>query len=468
MPLGASIIDLFPGPAEVLDNLSAGVRSFLENFTAVDLSSATTAGGTFHYGTVLPKVSDLAATDDTRGWVIQGAGIDRGVRFQLATTRVATPTGSNTEPAPANFQLDLFFEQLSILLPMLKAAQLVPAAGTTPPHLRPDPTAPEVRLVGRAVLRFTSVGGSLSRPQLVDYPDPFVPAAPSGTVATMQFAPPHFFIGNSAIGLTVRKLTLDASTTSTPADIMARQQGPAWTGLALQEATLYLPPETPFAGNLVLGVRDVLLGDPFGLQGEVRIEWGADAVTQTPVDVLQAQDAAGEDGWTAVTQEWPPGDLDRTVVFDPTRPLRFFAQVTSGPVTQDSVRWILPDGSTASGLATPEFRARAGDTLVCVRSEVPEGGGTPLDGPEIRHHFQAAAAPASAISLSLGTQVHANVVHVSGTRGELGSGLVFSAPDAADADTLQWQLGDGAAAPAVQGPSFTLDAAALPLSLIHI
>lgn len=77
----------------------------------------------------------------------------------------------------------------------------------------------------------------------------------------------------------------------------------------------------------------------------------------------------------------------------PDRPLRFFAQVTSGPGTGATVRWVLPDGSTATGLVTPEFPARAGDTLVCVRSEATDDV-TVLDGPEIRHRFTTAQAAA--------------------------------------------------------------------------
>lgn len=467
MPLGASILDLLPIPPGTQSAVPTWLRSFLERFTAVDLGSSTTTGATFHYGTLLPTLADTGIQDEIRGWSIEGAGFDRGVRFQLAVTRIVpVPAGSNIEQAPQALQLDLFLEQVSIVLPYLKAARLVPGSGTTPAHLVPDDASSQVRLVGNAILRVTnSTGGGIggwSGPQLVDFPDPLVPAAPGGAVASMQFVPPHFFVANSAIGLTVRKLSFDASAAYTPADIMARQHGPDWTGLALSEALLYLPRDTPLVGNLVLGVRDVLLGDPFGMQGELRVEWGADGVSATPVQVQQALGSGDADGFGPLTLSATDTALDRTVTFDAGRPLRFFAQVTGGPGTAASVRWILPDGAPATGLVTPEFRARAGDTVVCVRSETADDGST-VDGPEIRHHFSAlAAAAAPTITLAVGGQVHANTVHVSGSRdGLVAAGLVFSVePAPADPETLSWQLGEGSTAPVASGGSFALTSTA--------
>ena len=461
MPLGASILDLLPIPPGTQSAIPSGLRSFLENFAAVDLTSSTTTGATFHYGVLWPIVADTGIADVIRGWSIEGAGFDRGVRFQLATTRA--PTLNNIEPQPSNLQLDLFLEQVSIVVPALKAALLMPGGGTTPAHLLPDPASSEVRLVGNAILRIINGPPGWAGPFLVDMPDPLVPGTPTGAVASMQFVPPHFFIANSAIGLTVRKLTFDASGIYTPADIMARNHGPDWTGIAINEALLYLPRETPLVGSLVLGVRDVLLGDPFGMQGEVRVEWGADAVTATDVEISQALGDA-DDRFESITQEWPDGEQDRTVTIQPERPLRFFAQVTAG--SGSTVRWILPDGSTATGLVTPEFRARAGDTLVCVRSEVPEGSTTPVEGPEIRHHFRAAAATtANKITVSHAAQTHVNAVHVSGSRETIvAAGLVFSVEppptDPADSGALVWQLGDGPTAQLASGASFTLNSPA--------
>ena len=465
MPLGASILDLLPIPPGTQSAIPSGLRSFLERFAAVDLTSSTTTGATFHYGTLLPMLEDTGIEDAVRGWSIEGAGFDRGVRFQLAATR--GPTVNNIEPQPAQFQIDLFLEQVSIVVPALKAARLIPGAGTTPAHLEPDPASSEVRLVGDAILRITTNGlTGWAGPFLVDFPDPLVPGSPTGAVASIQFVPPHFFVANSAIGLTVRKVTFDASTTYTPADIMARNQGPNWTGLAINEALLYLPRDTPFVGNLVLGVRDVLLGDPFGMQGELRVEWGADAVTATPVQISQALSDAEGAGYEPITVAPAEGEFDRTVAIEHERPLRFFAQVTSGPGTDATVRWILPDGSTATGLLTPEFRARAGDTLVCVRSETAEDG-SEVDGPEIRHRFSTAQAAAK-INVALNGQSHANGVHLSGSREAIvAAGLVFTADPAPGANdpVPTWLLGDGPTAPVAAGASFALTSiAGLPES----
>jgi hypothetical protein len=128
MPLGASILDLLPIPPGTQSAIPSGLRSFLERFAAVDLTSSTTTGATFHYGTLLPMLEDTGIEDAVRGWSIEGAGFDRGVRFQLAATR--GPTVDNIEPQPAQFQIDLFLEQVSIVVPALKGARLIPRAGS--------------------------------------------------------------------------------------------------------------------------------------------------------------------------------------------------------------------------------------------------------------------------------------------------------------------------------------------------
>ena len=70
-------------------------------------------------------LEDTGIADAVRGWSIEGAGFDRGVRFQLAATRGVTV--NNIEPQPTQFQIDLFLEQVSIVVPALKAAKLIRA-----------------------------------------------------------------------------------------------------------------------------------------------------------------------------------------------------------------------------------------------------------------------------------------------------------------------------------------------------
>ena len=70
--------------------------------------------------------------------------------------------------------------------------------------------------------------------------------------------------------------------------------------------------------------------------------------------------------------------------------------------------------------------------------------------------------PVATITLSHGSQTHANTVHVSGSRDALvAAGLVFTVdPVPADPDALTWQLGDGTTAPVASGASFALTSAA--------
>src|SRR5262245_44038475 len=109
MPIGVSVLDLLPRPIppDPQTVVPAGVRAFLEQFAAVDVTSRTTGGATFHHGTLRPIANILQVEDAARGWFIQGAGFDRGVRFQLALTRRQALAGQNTERQPVQFQLDL-------------------------------------------------------------------------------------------------------------------------------------------------------------------------------------------------------------------------------------------------------------------------------------------------------------------------------------------------------------------------
>ena len=124
--------------------------------------------------------------------------------------------------------------------------------------------------------------------RFVDWPDPFDPAAPSGAVHRLTFDPVSFFIGGSEIGMIVDRLVFDASTQVTPPEIIARGQTPGWQGIAIAEATLL--PATERAARRQdqrSRVRDVLLGSPAGLQGEVQVELGRTPINGAAVQFLQ-------------------------------------------------------------------------------------------------------------------------------------------------------------------------------------
>ena len=143
-----------------------------------------------------------------------------------------------------------------------------------------------VKIVGAGVVRIDLTGsGDVVR--FVDWPDPFDPAAPSGAVYRVTFDPVSFYIGGSEIGMVVDRLVFDASTQVTPPEIIARGQTPGWQGISIAEATLLLPPDAPLVDKLTVGVKDVLLGSPAGLQGEIQVELGRTPISGAAVEFLQ-------------------------------------------------------------------------------------------------------------------------------------------------------------------------------------
>ncbi|RKG92817.1 hypothetical protein, partial [Corallococcus terminator] len=63
--------------------------------------------------------------------------------------------------------------------------------------------------------------------------------------------------------------------------MLARGQSASWQGIAIEEATFYFPGNTPVLGRASLGIKDLLLGSPFGLQLEVNAELGRDLAAHT-------------------------------------------------------------------------------------------------------------------------------------------------------------------------------------------
>src|SRR5262249_24526431 len=95
----------------------------------------------------------------------------------------------------------------------------------------------------------------------------------------------------SQYGMTLDQFVVDRSRTFTPSEIAARGHDEAWEGLAFREATFYFPPSTPLVHSLSISTRDVIIGDPGGLQGELRLEVGQDFndVFNTHLTIKQQQ-----------------------------------------------------------------------------------------------------------------------------------------------------------------------------------
>ncbi|WP_157736025.1 hypothetical protein [Granulosicoccus antarcticus] len=105
--------------------------------------------------------------------------------------------------------------------------------------------------------------------------DPFVPDAPMGAVTSVSLAPPHVLIGSSQFGLTVKNVLFDYSTEFSPAFVLEHGQSADWVGLAIEEVAIYCPSNAVGKGGFSLSVRDLLIGDPAGLQAQIEVQFGS-------------------------------------------------------------------------------------------------------------------------------------------------------------------------------------------------
>lgn len=446
---GINLLDILnlPGAANTL--IPDSLASQLENFSVIDYRTTSSDSAFVHYGTV-QALSDSLDLPALRSWPVQIPGIHSGIPFQLTFQRVAVT--ESLEPAADRFNLDLFLDRVSITVPGLKPAKRVASAPLSPRHLVPDTSRETVRIYGSGVLRLSpDVSGNLVA-LLIDAPDPLDPGALTGAVYTLGFEPPHFFLGDSSIGLTVDQLTYDDSSEYTPEAIVARGQSSIWQGIAIREATVYLPRNCPYIGDVSVGVRDVLLGSPTGMQGEVQLELG-----RTPVspDTLTVEQQIVTDDEHTETVSLPlngSGERDRTVQLHPSteETAQIRARFTDSAATGEA-DWTLPDGTDLQGQATPFFTTRAGEVLRYRGIETAEDGSEAVS-PEVALRFETVdteTAYAPKITLRLGEDdTYANVVHLSGSHEQL-QGLEFIADplDPADIDTvderLVWRFGQG-------------------------
>ena len=454
---GISILDLIglpPGSGMIIPTV---ISDQLENFAVLDYSAVTAGDVHIHRGTV-QSIAD-SYLPALRNWPVQAPMLNTGLPFQLIRRRTLLVAPNNIEPAAQGWQIDLFLDRISVTIPGLKPAMRVEASGTTPRHLVPDPNRKDVRIVGGGTLRLVSNAGGAPAVMFVSPADPIDPDAPAGAVYELAFDPPHFFIGSSEFGLTVDKLLYDDSQVSTPADIAARGHGADWQGISIRESTVYMPRNAPIIGDLSVSVRDLLLGNPLGLQGEIQIEFGVSKVspaamvfTQTDVNGgevnLQAQDLSGK-GKVTYTK------LENTDV----------GRVKCSGVDQTAqFLFTLPDGSTVRGTSTGYFEVRQGDKLGVQSIETDDQNQEALSlvypfhfaesgdphVPEITVSF-----PGKPVTLINPTDFD-NVLYVGGRREHL-QGIKFTASTIPNADVTkyQWQFGAGIGAETGEGKDFS-------------
>jgi hypothetical protein len=444
---GISILDLIgwapPGsPAMV----PAHVTQLLERMAVLDVRTLESQRAFIHQGTLR---SPLGALPPAGGREIDTSDLSYGVPFQLTFPRTPPGLGQTVEPGPTGFTLDLLLNRVQIPMPFT-AARLVPAEGTHPAHLVKDEQGRRVHLVASGVYRIElRADGSLDT-RFVDSPDPFDPEAPAGAVFNCWFEPPHFVMGH--VGVTVRKVTIDSSSTVTPDSVLARGQDASWQGIAIEEATFYFPGNTPILGRASLGIRDLLLGSPFGLQLEVHAELGRNLAAHT--DPLAGKVQLFAEGSSSPL---PVSQLDTrrfSVPVSGDTPLRLRAHLPAPPAGLEA-KWYLPDASTVQGLSTPLFVAAPGRELI-LEAQLPDQEGQRVGLGKTTFVFvDSTPQPGPRIDVLLGPGLRLpNVLHVSGTAAEL-AGLVFSSSDDSG---VQWRWALSGERGAHTGPTFTLGA----------
>ncbi|MGB6231738.1 MAG: hypothetical protein WBF53_16600 [Litorimonas sp.] len=272
------------------------IANLLRRFNAVGLSSTLSPASIFHSGHLQP-VSSLVGMGENGLDIGIGRlhlpALTRGVPFHLSLERAALGGTETLEGPPSRWQLDLVLNVVDLEIAGLKPATFVPASGTTTRHLVPDGGDKGVHIRGTGTLRLSQSAGGDVVVSFIDRTDPFDPTARTGGAGRLYFDPPHFLIGTSEFGMSVRDFVYDGSETYSPQDILERNQGPAWMGLAIKEATFYAPRTTPVVQTLSGGVKDLLLGSPTGMQGELEIQFGQDALNPSTFKFEQEVTEAG-------------------------------------------------------------------------------------------------------------------------------------------------------------------------------
>src|SRR4030042_4572878 len=128
-PRGISLFDLLGLPPGSQDLIPPDIRAGLEKLSVREYRSSTSPDAHFYFGTVRSLGDAFFAS--SLNWPIELPGLNVGVPFQLTRRRRPPNTGAgeNLEPAPDNFQIDLFLDRVSIVVPGLRPAQFVASSG---------------------------------------------------------------------------------------------------------------------------------------------------------------------------------------------------------------------------------------------------------------------------------------------------------------------------------------------------
>lgn len=478
---GISVLDLLPQTSGVALQIPDGIVEQIGVLTVLDHRATTSGDFYLHEGT-LQSVAD-ALDVDTSAWALRIPGLTHGLRFRLAIQRQGTPAAGLQEASPTLWTLDIEVWDVEILIPGVQAAKPVGGTGVTPLTLQATGTTDatkRVYLVASGVVRISGGGPAGTQVQVVDSPDPFDPTAPTGAVIRLTARPPSFLFGDSHFGMTLDQFVIDLSKTFTPAEIVARGHDELWEGVAFKETTFYFPPDTPLVHSLSVSARDVIIGDPGGLQGELRIEFGQDFTAQFNTRIaVKEQLAAGGEADVAETTPPPRGATLEFAITPGTagaaKRIRAIFAVGPGELITGhtdlaavGVRWKLPDGSEGTSPTTPWFdapttnllhyRLRLGNPTTATNTASPASA-VPADQIELVEVFvrfpRAAGGPsgvAPLIDATIDGTTLRNVLHIRGPRARLAGVTLNTRSGNAD-----WTLGGGSAPVTRPGaPSFVL------------
>lgn len=483
--LGIGILDLLPQTTALAPSAPDDVIEKIAVLTIVN-HRATGSDDFFLHDGVLQSPADALDLND-KNWGIRVPGLTHGLPFRLAVQRVAATSGQQ-EAKPALWTLDIEISDVEVEIPRVRAAKRTGGDGVAPLTLVPTGATDvekRVYLVGRGVLRISGGGTDGTQVQVVDTPDPFDPGAPTGAVIHLTAQPPHFMFGDSQYGATLDQLDIDLSSSFTPAAIEARGHDETWRGIALRDFTFYFPPDTPVVHSLSIGARDVIVGSPGGLQGELRLEFGEDvsSVFNTHITV-KMQQAVG-DPVTIPPNATGDGSKQTFPVaagnFGRTQRVQAIFTVGAGqfmPGSTDTavvgIWWKLPDGTEGTSAATPFFDAPTDATMLYRLRIGPPASATntadpPSQVPEDQNELAeitvafplAAGSPTGVVPVVdmtvPGGDTYRNILHLRGPRERL-QGLVLTTRDNS---SVKWLLGEGGV------PNFAGDVPTVTLPLLR-
>ncbi|WP_289019756.1 hypothetical protein [Desulfobacter postgatei] len=442
---GIPLVDLFAITDQINTALPQSIQDFIDRFSVIEHRTTRSPGAIFHHGKVqslTSVLSDGAEEMDIGIGKLAIPLIHGGVPFQFSMAR--TTITNNLEPAAQSWQLDLALAEFALTLDGLEPAIYVAETGTTPRHLLRDDTRSSVRIIGSAVLRIEKPSPTANvEVKFIDKSDPLDPTLGSGVVAEINFSPPHFFLGKSEFGLSVGRLQFDFSDTYSPPNILEQNQGPSWVGLAIQEATVYAPRNLPLIGDLSGGVKNVLLGQPMGIQGEFELQFGRTALNPSTFQFQQDDDslAIGGSG-TSCTVGIEAGHEDEVTInagfTTPAPPAD--GTLPPGALQDWSATWVWPDGTTQNG-DSGSGRVSHGQVLRVTPVETVTVDGTPttFNHPEITFRF-VAQGTAPSVSASIGSESFDNLIHLNGTIADIATVTLTATSSASGTSEFEWEI----------------------------